>query len=103
MTHHQYTTEEIAAKLEFGRSLEADGVATRQICERLDVAELTYLRWCRKFGSLDADAASRLVGLEKENARLRSAVERMEEVLGTLRSLAERDATPETWSRPRAV
>ncbi|HWJ82492.1 MAG TPA: transposase [Nocardioides sp.] len=91
MTPHQYSPDEIALKLARARRLEADGVSTRQLCQVLGVAELTYLRWKRRYGALDSDAVTRLVSLEKENARLRAVIARMEDALG-MRSMVARHA-----------
>lgn len=88
----QYSREEIALKLARGRRLEAEGVSTRRICQRLEVTELTYLRWKRRFGALDDEAIPRMVELEQENERLRAVIARMEAVLGLPRGPARVEA-----------
>jgi hypothetical protein len=45
---------------------------------------LTYLRWWKKFATLDADAAARVQLLEQENARLRRVVGGLRQVLDDL-------------------
>ncbi len=45
MANHQFTPEQIVAKLELARRLEARGATTAEVCRRLEVSELTYLRW----------------------------------------------------------
>jgi len=44
------------------------------VCRELGVAEQTYYRWRRRYGSLSVAQARRLTLLEKENARLRQVV-----------------------------
>lgn len=84
MTRHRFTPQQIAAKLEAAQRLEAERVPVAEVCRQLGVAELTYLRWCKKFATLDAHSAARFRHLEEENARLRRAFDGLSLVLGQL-------------------
>lgn len=90
MPHHHFTPTDIKAKLDLAHRLEAEGRSTAHICRRLEVNELTYLRWEKKYGGLGASAINRLRALEEENAQLRAALDRVDEALSGLRS-ASRD------------
>lgn len=86
MSHHQFTPAEITAKLALAQRLEAEGHSTAHVCRRLQVNELTYLRWVKKYGDLATSAIVRLRDLEHENAQLRAALGRIEDLLADLRS-----------------
>lgn len=84
MANRTFSSEEIVAKLELARRLEAAGVSMTDVCRRLEVNELTYLRWYKKHSGLDAAAVSRLRQLEAENARLRRALQGIQQVVTDL-------------------
>lgn len=84
MAHHRFTAQQIAAKLEAGRRLEAQHVPVTELCRALGITELTYLRWQKKYAALDATAAARVRILEAENARLRRVVCGLGQVLKDL-------------------
>lgn len=86
MAHNKFTAEQVAAKLELARRLEAQRVPVSQVCRELGVAELTYLRWHKRYAALDATAAARVTILEEENARLRRVVGGFGELIEDLRS-----------------
>ena len=99
MPRHRFTPQQIAAKLEAAQRLEAQRVPVAEVCRQLGVAELTYLRWCKKFAALDAGAAARVRRLEEENARLRRAVEGLGQVLEELKDEIEPPRLHGTRSR----
>lgn len=89
MGNHRFSPQEIVAKLRQGRKLEASGCGTAEVCRRLGVNELTYLRWYKKYGALEAQAIARLRRLEEDNARLTSALVHVEAVIAHLRGLED--------------
>lgn len=50
------------------------GVAIKDICRKLGIAEQTFYRWKSKFGGMDVPEAKRLRELEDENRRLKQLV-----------------------------
>lgn len=87
MPYHHFAPAEIKAKLELAQRLEAEGIPTAHICRHLEVNELTYLRWEKKYGGLTTSAIGRLRALEDENAQLRATLDRVEDALSDLRSM----------------
>ncbi len=61
-----------------------------QICKKIGVAEQTYYRWRREYGSLSVDQAKRLKEVEKENTRLRKLVADLSMDKPILKKVAER-------------
>ena len=61
-----------------------------QICKKIGVAEQTYYRWRREYGSLSVDQAKRLKEVEKENTRLRKLVADLPMDKPILKKVAER-------------
>lgn len=84
MTNPQFSPEAISAKLELARILEADGHGTAEVCRRLQVSELTYLRWYKKYSQLTPSGVTRLLELDEENSRLRSTLRRIERLMAEL-------------------
>ena len=74
MARKRYTPEQIIAKLREAEVRLAAGEKTKAVCRSLGIAEQTYYRWRREYGSLKVDQARRLKALEKENLRLRKPV-----------------------------
>jgi putative transposase len=75
MKNGHFTDEQIIGIL---RQAERGNQSVRAICEEHNIADATFYRWRKRFGSMDAGEAARTRELEKENARLK-------------RLLAERD------------
>lgn len=86
MANHQYTPQEIVTKLELAQRLEARGATTADVCRTLQLNELTYLRWLKRYGDLTTSAVTRLRELEHENAQLRATLGRVEDALSALRT-----------------
>jgi len=74
MKQRRHTPEQIIAKLREADALLASGATIGQVCQRLEVAEATFHRWRRQYGSMKANEAKRLKELEQENARLKKLV-----------------------------
>ena len=74
MSRKRYSPEQIIGYLREAEILQAKGSTVPQICKKIGVAEQTYYRWRREYGSLSVDQAKRLKEVEKENTRLRKPV-----------------------------
>ena len=58
MSNKRYTAEQIIPKLREAEVLLAQGVTIGRICKKLGIAEQTYYRWRKEYGSLRVDQAS---------------------------------------------
>ncbi len=58
MSKKRYTAEQIIPKLREAEVLLAQGVTIGRICKKLGIAEQTYYRWRKEYGSLRVDQAS---------------------------------------------
>tara|TARA_B100001971_G_C17849263_1_gene362537 strand:+ start:95 stop:373 length:279 start_codon:yes stop_codon:yes gene_type:complete len=74
VSRKRYSPEQIIGYLREAEILQAKGSTVPQICKKIGVAEQTYYRWRREYGSLSVDQAKRLKEVEKENTRLRKLV-----------------------------
>jgi putative transposase len=74
MADKHYKPEEIVAKLRQVEVLVSQGQNIVDAIRQIGVSELTYYRWRREFGGLNAEHVRRLKDLESQNARLRKAV-----------------------------
>ena len=74
MARKRYSAEQIIGYLREAEVLLAKGSSIPQICKKIGIAEQTYYRWRRDYGSLSVDQAKRLKEVEKENTRLRKLV-----------------------------
>ena len=88
MSKSRHTAEQIIPKLREAEVLLAQGVTVGEICKRLAIAEQTYYRWRKEYGSLRVDQAKRLKGLEKENQRLKKLLAEAELDKAILREAA---------------
>jgi transposase-like protein len=71
MARKRYSAEQIIGYLREAEVLLAKGSTIPQICKKIGIAEQTYYRWRKEYGSLSVDQAKRLKEVEKENTRLR--------------------------------
>ncbi len=88
MSKKRYTAEQIIPKLREAEVFMAQGVTIGRICKKLGIAEQTYYRWRKEYGSLRVDQAKRLKGLEKENQRLKNLLAEAELDKAILREAA---------------
>ena len=88
MSKKRYTAEQIIPKLREAEVLLAQGVTVGRVCKKLGIAEQTYYRWRKEYGSLRVDQAKRLKGLEKENQRLKNLLAEAELDKAILREAA---------------
>ena len=72
MPRKRYSAAEIVNKLREAEVLIAQDHSVAQVCKQLGVADQTYYRWRKEYGSLSMDQAKQLKGLQRENARLKS-------------------------------
>ena len=68
----RFSAAEIVNKLREAEVLIAQDHSVAQVCKQLGVADQTYYRWRKEYGSLSMDQAKQLKGLQRENARLKS-------------------------------
>ncbi len=72
MPRKRYSAAEIVNKLREAEVLIAQDHSVAQVCKQLGVADQTYYRWRKEYGSLSMDQAKQLKGLQRENVRLKS-------------------------------
>ena len=72
MPRRRFSAAEIVNKLREAEVLIAQEHSVAQVCKQLGVADQTYYRWRKEYGSLSMDQAKQLKGLQRENARLKS-------------------------------
>jgi len=70
----RHTPDQVIAKLREAEAMLAGGKSIAQVCQSLEVSEVTYHRWKSEYGGMKADAMKRLKDLEEENRRLKRAV-----------------------------
>ena len=88
MSKKRYTAEQIIPKLREAEVHLSQGLTIGRICKKLGIAEQTYYRWRKEYGSLRVDQAKRLKGLEKENQRLKNLLAEAELDKAILREAA---------------
>ncbi len=71
MRKSRFTSDQI---LGFPHEVEAEGGAIQESRRRDGITQITFRRWRRKYGGLQAGAAQRLRALEEENRRLKRLV-----------------------------
>ena len=89
MARKRYSAEQIIGYLKEAEVLLAKGSSIPQICKKIGIAEQTYYRWRKEYGSLSVDQAKRLKEVEKENTRLRKLVADLSLDKAILREVAE--------------
>ena len=89
MARKRYSAEQIIGYLREAEVLLAKGSSIPQICKKIGIAEQTYYRWRKEYGSFSVDQARRLKEVEKENTRLRKLVADLSLDKAILREVAE--------------
>jgi|TARA_B100000809_G_C14742870_1_gene389235 transposase-like protein len=89
MARKRYSAEQIIGYLREAEILQVKGSTIPQICKKIGVAEQTYYRWRKEYGSLSVDQAKRLKEVEKENTRLRKLVADLSLDKAILKEVAE--------------
>ncbi len=72
MPRKRFSAAEIVNKLREAEVLIAQDHSVAQVCKQLGIADQTYYRWRKEYGSLSMDQAKQLKGLQRENTRLKS-------------------------------
>ena len=78
MARKRYSAEQIIGYLKEAEVLLAKGSSIPQICKKIGIAEQTYYRWRKEYGSLSVDQARRLkevADLSLDKAVLREVAE----------------------------
>ena len=75
MSQKRYKPEQIIRMLREAEVRLSQNQKVGQVCRGLGITEQTYYRWRREYGGLKVSQARRLKDLEKENSRLKRAVE----------------------------
>ena len=89
MARKRYSSEQIIGYLREAEILQSKGSTVPQICRKIGVAEQTYYRWRKEYGSLSVDQARRLKEIEKENIRLKKLVADLSLDKAILKEIAE--------------
>ena len=71
MARKRYSPEQIIGYPREAEVLLSKGSTVPQICRKIGIAEQTYYRWRKEYGSLSVDQARRLKEMDKENVRLK--------------------------------
>ena len=89
MARKRYSPEQIIGYLREAGVLLSKGSTVPQICRKIGIAEQTYYRWRKEYGSLSVDQARRLKEMEKENIRLKKLVADLSLDKAILKEVAE--------------
>ena len=89
MARKRYSPEQIIGYLREAEVLLSKGNTVPQICRKIGIAEQTYYRWRKEYGSLSVDQARRLKEVEKENIRLKKLVADLSLDKAILKEVAE--------------
>ena len=89
MARKRYSPEQIIGYLREAEVLLSKGSTLPQSCRKIGIAEQTYYRWRKEYGSLSVDQARRLKGMEKENIRLKKLVADLSLDKAILKEVAE--------------
>ena len=89
MARKRYSSEQIIGYLREVEILLSKGSTVPQMCRKIGIAEQTYYRWRKEYGSLSVDQARRLKEVEKENIRLKKLVADLSLDKAILKEVAE--------------
>jgi transposase-like protein len=89
ISRKRYSPEQIIGYLREAEVLLSKGSTVPEVCRKIGIAEQTYYRWRKKYGSLSVDQAKRLKEVEKENTRLRKLVADLSLDKAILKEVAE--------------
>ena len=89
MARKRYSPEQIIGYLREAEVLLSKGSTVPQICRKIGIAEQTYYRWRKEYGSLSVDQARRLKAVGKENIRLKKLVADLSLDKAILKEVAE--------------
>jgi len=85
----RHSPEQIIRKLRDADALLAAGMTIGEVCQALEVSELTFYRWRNQYGGMKAEGAKRLKELEEENRRLKKLLAEAELDKAILREVLE--------------
>ena len=87
MGKKNYTTEQIIVKLREIEVLCSQGKTISEAVRQSGITEQTYYRWRKEYGGMNTSDATRLRGLEKENARLKKIVAELSLAISILKDV----------------
>lgn len=90
MKKTKHAPEQIVKKLREAEMELAKGATVATVTKKLGVAEQTYYRWKRQYGSMDVDHLARLKELERENSRLKKIVAEQAMDIDALKDIASK-------------
>ncbi|MCJ2054175.1 transposase, partial [Methylobacterium sp. J-070] len=88
------SAEQVVLKLRPIQVQTAQGKSLAVACKEAEISEQGYYRWRKEYGGLQADQATKMKDLERENARLRRLVADL-----SLGNQVLADVASEGWSR----
>ena len=74
MKRCRHTPGQIVRKLAEADKLLGQGQQIEEACKNVEITESTFHRWRNQYGGMQADDATHLKDLERENARLKKIV-----------------------------
>ena len=89
MARKRYQPEQIIGYLREAEVLLSKGSTVGQVCRKIGIAEQTYYRWRKDYGSVSVDQARRLKEVEKENTRFGKLVADLSLDKAILKEVAE--------------
>ena len=89
MKKKRHTENQIVSILEQASIKLANGSTVAEVCREFGVHEVTYHRWKKAYGGMEADQLRKLKDLEKENSRLKRIVADQAIDLAALKDIAE--------------
>lgn len=85
MTRRQhYSPEQIVDALHCADELLGSGESVSKVCREIGVTELTFYRWCHRYGGIGRAGLARLTRLEAEILALRHIVRAQADQISTL-------------------
>ena len=74
MKRKRHSPEQIIAKLREADAILDTGGSIAQVCQRLEVSEVTAHRWRNQYGGMKSEEATRFKNLKQKSGRLQKLV-----------------------------
>jgi len=89
MKRKRHTENQIVNILEQTSIKLANGGSVAEACREFGIHEVTYYRWKKAYGGVEADQLKKLKALEKENGRLKTIVADQAADIAALKDLVQ--------------